>query len=66
VSVQVRYEIEQVEVTVAGILPPFKADTMRKFVPGLTTIYVTVDGEELPPMTPDEFEAWKTDNGGAA
>jgi len=66
VTVQVRYEIEQVEVTVDGTLPPFKPDYMRKFVPGLTTVYVTVDGKELPPMTPDEFEEWKTDNGGAA
>ena len=52
----VRMEREQVE------LPPFKADTMRKFIPGLTTYYVTVDGVELPPMTPDEYDAWATSN----
>ena len=58
----VRMEREQVEVTLGGFLPPFKADTMRKFIPGFTTYYVTVDGVELPPMTPDEYDAWAASN----
>ena len=58
-SIQVRTEIEQIEITMGGLLPPFKADTSRKFIPGLTTVYVTVDGEELPPMTPEEYEVWR-------
>lgn len=58
-SIQVRRETEQIEVTLGGLLPPYKADTSRKFIPGLTTVYVTVDGEDLPPMTPEEYEVWK-------
>lgn len=56
----IRAETEQIEVTRDGTLPPFQADYQRKFIPGLTTVYVTVDGEELPPMSPDAFEDWKT------
>lgn len=58
-EVIVRFEREQIEVTRDGTLPPFKPDYMRKFIPGLTTVYVTVDGVDLPPMTPEEYEAWK-------
>lgn len=57
-EVEVRIETEQVEVTLDGLFPPYKADTMRKFVSGLTTVYVKVDGVELPPMTPEEYEVW--------
>lgn len=57
-----RWETEQVEVTRAGILPPYEADYMRKFIPGLTRVYVTVDGVELPPMWPEEYEVWKAEN----
>lgn len=61
-EITVRFEREQVEVTRDGTLPPFIADYQRKFVPGLTTVYVTVDGEELPPMTPEAYEVWKASN----
>lgn len=57
----VRMEREQIEVTRDGTLPPFIPDYQRKFVPGLATFYVTVDGEELPPMTSEQYEAWKAD-----
>lgn len=53
--VHVRVHTEEIEVTRDGTLPPFKADVARKFIPGLTTFFVTIDGEELPPMTPIEF-----------
>jgi hypothetical protein len=56
---EVRFETEQIEVTRSGILPPYIADYERKFVPGLTTVYVTVDGVELPPMTPEQYERWR-------
>lgn len=62
-SIQVRTEIEQIEITLSGILPPYKADTSRKFIPGLTTAYVTVDGVELPPMSPEQYEVWKASVG---
>lgn len=56
-SIQVRLEREEVEVTRSGILPPFEPDYQRVFVPGLSTYYVTVDGVELPPMTPEQYGA---------
>ena len=58
-EVQVRFERERIEVTRDGTLPPFKPDYMRKFIPGLTTVYATVDGIELPRMTPEEYAVWK-------
>ena len=61
-SLEIRMEREQIEVTSDGMLPPFKPDYQRVFIPGLTTYYVTVDGEELPPMTPEQFEEWKEQN----
>lgn len=57
--IEVRMECEEIEVTRDGTLPPFIADHERKFVPGLRTYYVSVDGEELPPMSPDEYAAWR-------
>lgn len=61
-TVEVRMAREQVEVTIDGTLPPFKPDYMRKFISGLTTYYVTVDGEELPPMSPEQYEAWRVEH----
>lgn len=61
-TLTVRSETEQIEVTRIGLFPPYKADTSRKFISGLTTVYITLDGVELPPMTPDEFRAWKQDH----
>jgi hypothetical protein len=60
-DVVVRMEREQIEVTRDGSLGG-APDYMRKFIPGLTTYYVTVDGEELPPMTPEQFKEWKEQN----
>jgi hypothetical protein len=61
-TLDVRFETEQIEVTRSGLFPPYIADWERKFVPGLTTVYVTVDGEELPPMSPEQYETWKAEN----
>jgi hypothetical protein len=58
-QIELKVETERIDVTRTGILPPYEADHMRKFIPGLTTIYVTVDGVELPPMTPEQYAAWK-------
>ena len=56
-DISVRLEREQIEVTRSGILPPYEADHMRKFVPGLSIYYVTVDGVELPPMSSEQYAA---------
>lgn len=56
-EITVRFEREQVDVTYGGFFGG-EPDYERKFIPGPTTVYVTVDGVELPPMTPDEYEAW--------
>lgn len=64
-EITVRVEREQIEVTRDGSLPPFKADHHRVFIPGLTTVYVTIDGVDLPPMTPDEYEVWAARQPGA-
>lgn len=63
-EISVRFEREQVEVTRDGTLPPFEPDYQRVFIPGLTTVYVTVDGEELPPMTPEQYSTWAALSGG--
>lgn len=59
-------EREPIEVTSVPALLGIDAppDYARKFVPGLTWFYVTVDGEELPPMSPEEFQAWRVAHGG--
>lgn len=59
-DVWVRFERERIEVTSDGTLPPFKADVQREFVPGLATVYVTIDGVELPPMTQEQYAALVT------
>jgi len=61
-DVFVRMERERIEVTRDGTLPPFKPDYQRVFIPGLSTYYVTVDGVDLPPMTPEQYEEWKEQN----
>lgn len=61
-DISVRMERERIEVTSDGTLPPFKPDYQRVFVPGLTTYYVTVDGDDLPPMSPQQYEVWKESN----
>lgn len=61
--VTVRSETEQIEVTLGGFFPPYKADVSRKFIPGLTTFYVTVDDVELEPMTPEQYRVWAQENG---
>jgi hypothetical protein len=43
----------------SGSKSPFKPDYQRVFMPGLTTYYVTVNGEELSPMSPEQYEAWR-------
>lgn len=55
----VRVEREEIEVTRDGTFPPYKPDYHRVFVPGLTTIYVTTDGGEELPMSPEQFEEWR-------
>ena len=56
-KIVVRMEREQIEVTRDGTLPPYKRDYQRKFIPGLSTYYVAIDGIELPPMTPEQYGA---------
>lgn len=57
-NIEVRMEREEIEVTRNGIFPPYEADPARVFIPGPTTYFVTVDGVELPPMTPEQYEKW--------
>lgn len=58
-GVSVRMERERVEVTSVPALLGFDAppDYQREFIPGLSTYYVTVDGVELPPMSPEQYAA---------
>jgi hypothetical protein len=53
----VKWEREQIDITRSGILPPYKADPARVFIPGIATVYVTVDRVELPPMSPEQYAA---------
>ena len=50
-------EVEQIEVTLGGILPPYKASTQREFVPGLSHYYFVIDGERVCEVREDQAAA---------
>ena len=53
-NVSVRIETEQVDVTRSGLLPPYEADYAKKFIPGLTTVFLTINDQEFE-LTPEEY-----------
>jgi len=52
--ISVRTETEQVDVTRSGLFPPYEADWEKKFIPGLTTVYVTIADETFV-LTPEQY-----------
>ena len=55
-QVGIELELEQVEVTLAGILPPYEASTMREFIPGLRRFYLVIEGERACELHEDQAE----------
>ena len=53
-SVSIQTEVEQVEVTLAGILPPYRASSMREFIPGLRRTWLVINGERVCELTDDQ------------
>lgn len=55
-KIGIELELEQVEVTLAGFLPPYEASTMREFLPGLRRFYLLVEGERACELREDQAE----------
>ena len=59
-QIGIDFEVEQIEVTLSGILPPHKASTHREFIPGLPHFYLVIDGERVCELREDQAAAIRT------